>query len=394
MNIKSLITVFTFLLSFIGYSQNVQLSAYSEISIITSGPGNNLYEKFGHTAIRVKDPVLNIDLLYNYGIFDFNDPNFYMNFVKGFMNYKLAKYPFHYALKDANNDQRWVKQQLLNLSDKEKNEFFYFLENNAKPSNANYLYDPFFDNCSTRPKDIIQKIFGKNLIINENAIKTTKSLRTLMNEKIHSNTWGSFGINIALGSRLDKTASVNEHAYLPEFLFKILKNSKIKREQNEVNLIKRTINLLDYKTKIAKADTFNPLTVFTILLLISLFITYKDYKNKRRSKILDFVIFVSTGLVGLLIVFLWFFTNHSTAPNNFNFLWALAPNFFIAFIILKKQLKSWFKNYILVLLILISLIPIVSIIGIQKFTYPLIPIFILLFTRYLFLFNHIQKKEA
>ncbi len=390
MRIKSLIIIL--FLAFVGYSQNVKLSASSEISIITSGPGDSLYEKFGHTAIRVKDPILDIDLLYNYGIFDFNDPNFYMNFVKGFMNYKLAKYPFHYSLKSANSDERWVKQQVLNLNQEEKTAFFYFLENNAKPVNANYLYDPFFDNCATRPRDIIQKIIGKNLIIDEKAVKTSKSLRTLMNERIHWNTWGSFGINTALGNRLDKVASVNEHAYLPEFLFEILKNSKIKREKKEENLIKTTTNLLNHKTKVIKGDTYNPLITFVVLLLVTLFITYKDYKNKKRTKVLDFIIFITTGLVGLLIVFLSFFTNHSTAPNNFNFLWGLAPNFFIAFVLLNKQLKKWFKIYILIVLLLLLLLPLVSILGIQKFTYPIIPLIMLLFVRYLFLYNHVQKK--
>lgn len=380
------------LVSQFNFAQTVQLSVYSEISIVTSGPGDNLYEKFGHTAIRVKDPVLNLDLLYNYGIFDFNDPNFYANFVRGFMKYKLARYPFHYALKSAQQDERWVKQQVLNLNIKERNEFFQFLEQNVKPENASYFYDPFFDNCATRPRDITKSILKEKLNLNEGFITEDKSIRTLMNEKIHPNSWGSFGINIALGNRLDKIASAEEYLYLPEYLFEAYEISKISNGGSKESLIKKTETLLDFETKSVKADFPSPLLVFTLLLIIVAIITYKDYKKKKQTKILDFILLFSTGLVGVLIVFLWFFTNHSTAPNNFNFLWAFAPNFVVSFFLISKTQKTWIKKYFLVLIVLLALIPIIHIMGIQKFTYPIIPFIALLFLRYLFLYKITPQK--
>ncbi|CAL2077234.1 DUF4105 domain-containing protein [Tenacibaculum sp. 190524A05c] len=377
------------LVSQFNFAQTVQLSVYSEISIVTSGPGVNLYEKFGHTAIRVKDPVLNLDLLYNYGIFDFNDPNFYANFVRGFMKYKLARYPFHYALKSAQQDERWVKQQVLNLNIKERNEFFQFLEQNVKPENASYFYDPFFDNCATRPRDITKSILKEKLNLSEGFITEDKSIRTLMNEKIHPNSWGSFGINIALGNRLDKIASAEEYLYLPEYLYEAYEVSKI---SNGESLIKKTETLLDFETKSVNADFPSPLLVFTLLLIIVAIITYKDYKKKKQTKILDFILLFSTGLVGVLIVFLWFFTNHSTAPNNFNFLWAFAPNFVVSFFLLGKTQKTWIKKYFLILIILLALIPIIHFTGIQKFTYSIIPFIALLFLRYLFLYKISTQK--
>lgn len=376
------------------FSQNIQLSVYSEISIITSGPGDNLYEKFGHTAIRVKDPVLNLDVLYNYGIFDFNDPSFYTNFIKGYMNYKLARYPFHYALKSANQDERWVKQQVLNLTSKEKNEFFYFLENNAKPKNAGYLYDPFFDNCATRPRDIVVDVLKGNFMLKEDYISTPKSLRTLMNEKIHTNTWGSFGINVALGSKLDQIATPQEYLYLPEYLFSALETSKIKRNNTEVNAVIKTSTLLDFKPKLSKADFPSPFLVFTILLILVLILTYNDYKKGKKNSVLDFFIFFSTGLIGLLILFLWFFTNHSTAPNNFNFLWGFAPNLVVAFFIVKNKASKWIKYYITLLLVFLIIIPFIHILGIQKFTFPIIPLVLLFFVRYLFLYMDLKNKRV
>ena len=116
----------------------LQLSLDAEVSIITAGPGKELYEAFGHSAIRINDPVLNFDLIYNYGIFDFNQPNFYTNFAKGNMIYSLASYDFKYFLASYKKDKRWVKQQVLNLTQEEKQAYFIFLENNALPKNRNY----------------------------------------------------------------------------------------------------------------------------------------------------------------------------------------------------------------------------------------------------------------
>ncbi len=385
--------ILLFLVSQISFSQNAQLSNYSQISIITSGPGDNLYEKFGHTAIRVKDPVLNLDLLYNYGIFDFNDPNFYVNFVRGYMKYKLARYPFYYALKSAQQDERWVKQQTLNLNQQQRNELFHFLERNAKPENASYFYDPFFDNCATRPRDIIKSILKNNLVFDEGFISNPKSIRALMNEKINPNSWGSFGINIALGNNLDKIATSEEYLYLPEYLFLAYDKSKINTQNGEENLIKSTKTLLDFEHKKALADSPSPLFIFTILLVIVVAITINDFKKGKRTRILDFVLFFSTGLVGLLIVFLWFFTNHSTAPNNFNFLWGVAPNFIVSFFLFSKKHKTWINKYLVFLIVLLLLIPIIHITGIQKFTHPIIPLIVLLLFRYLFLYKISVKNN-
>lgn len=371
-------------------SQNVQLSKFSNISIITSGPGDNLYEKFGHTAIRVKDPVLQLDALYNYGMFDFNAPNFELNFVKGYMKYKLAAYPFHYALKSAKEDKRWVKEQILNLTQKEKTAVFYFLQNNAKPENATYFYDPFFDNCATKPRDIIEKTLGNALVYNDSIITENKSFRELMNEKINVNTWGSFGINIALGSKLDQITTLQSRMYLPDYVFSALAAAKIKRDNKTVNLVKKTTVLLDYKTKDSKPSALSPFIVFLVFLMIGLFITYKDYKNAKRSKWLDFLIFFFSGIAGIVIVFLWFFTNHSTAPNNFNILWAFPLNSFIAFLMLQDQPKKWIVKYLLFLMSILYLIPIVWFTKIQLFTWQLLPLLILMVVRYAFLYKKLS----
>jgi len=377
------------LLFFIGFqplfAQSVQLSVYSEISIITVGPGEVLYEAFGHSAIRIKDPVLNLDLVYNYGMFDFNAPNFYSNFVKGRLYYKLSRYPFHYFEDSYKRDKRWIKQQVLDLTQQEKNQFFRYLENNALPKNATYSYDPYFNNCATKLRDIATTILGDKFTFNDAYLTEKLSLRQLMDREIPWNTWGSFGINLALGSKLDQIATPDNYMYLPDYVYLAFKNATVFRENQPKSIVKNEKVILNFTEIQQKINFFNPLLIFTILAFIGLFITFKDIKNNRRNKWLDFTLFFITGLLGTLIAFLWFFTNHATTPNNFNFLWAFAPNLFVAFLLLKDQPKKWIVKYLSVLLILLLIIPIIWIGKIQQLPLSIIPILILLFVRYYFL---------
>jgi hypothetical protein len=367
----------------------MHLSVYSEISIVTAGSGEELYEKFGHAAIRIKDPVLNLDLIYNYGIFDESAPNFYLNFAQGKMYYILARYDFKYFLASYKKDNRWLKQQVLDLNQKEKQHFFLYLENNALPENATYLYDPFFDNCASKLKDITSIILNDAVILNSKKITNNKTLRALMNHEIYWNTWGNFGINLIAGTILDAKRSQLEYTYLPNYLFKTIKNGKIKRNNKLVDLVKREEVLLDFKENATSLSVFNPLTVFTFLLVIVLFITYKDIKKNKRTKSLDFIVFFITGIVGLILTYFWFFSSHKTAPNNFNVLWAFLPNLIIAFLLIKAVTKKWIQKYIIVLLVFLIILSILWFLGIQMFPVAVIPLLVLLFVRYLFLYRYL-----
>ena len=375
-------------------SAQAQLSVYSEISIVTAGPGEELYEKFGHSAIRIKDPLLKLDLIYNYGVFDFNAPNFYTNFAEGTMYYILARYDFKYFLESYKRDKRWLKQQVLNLNQVEKQQFFNYLENNVLPENATYLYDPFFDNCATKLRDVTNVILNGTVVLNSEKIPNNKTLRALMNQEIYWNTWGNFGINLIAGTILDIKRNQLAYTYLPDYIFKTFKNGKIKKQGQLKDLVKREDSLLKFESASSSPSLFSPFIVFTFLLLIVLFITFKDVKNNKRTAYLDFIIFFITGLMGLILAYLWLFSSHKTAPNNFNVLWAFLPNIVVAFLILKGIAKKWLQKYIIALLICLGIIPLLWFLRIQVFPIAVIPLLILLFVRYLFIYKYflIAKK--
>ena len=388
---KLYIFVLLSLFSIMHNNAQVNLSVYSEISIVTAGPGEALYEKFGHAAIRIKDPVLNLDLIYNYGVFDFNQPNFLLNFADGKMYYILARYDFKYFLSSYKKDKRWLKQQVLNLNKTEKQQLFLYLENNALIENATYPYDPFFNNCASKLKDITTVILKENVLLNSEKIKDKSTLRELMNQEITWNTWGNFGINLITGRILDQERNQLEYTYLPDYLFKTIKNGKIKRDHKIINLVKREDVLLDFDEISNNTKLFNPLAFFTLLLLIVVLITLKDRKNQQRTKWLDFIIFFFTGIIGLILTYFWFFSSHKTAPNNYNVLWAFLPNLIVAFIVTKAIAKKWLQKYLIVLLVCLTIVPILWICELQIFPITAIPILLLLGIRYLFLFKYAIK---
>ena len=375
------------------FSQNLRLSVYSEVSILTAGPGNELFETFGHSAIRVKDPVLKMDYVFNYGVFDFNQPNFYSNFAQGRLEYFLGVSHFNRFVEIYRKDQRWMKEQILELTTDEKNIIFNFLRNNAQPENAVYLYDQYFDNCSTKLRDITQDILAKKSKLSDAYTEEDLTLRKLMNRELPWNTWGSFGINLALGTKLDQKIGYEAYMYLPDYLYLSFKDAK--KIENGVSkpLVKKEVVILDFKEEKPALSWLNPIFVLSLLLLLTIIITYKDIKRSKNSKWLDFLILFVTCLIGVLIVFLWFFTDHKTTPNNFNILWAFAPNLIVAFFLLKKNTPNWISTYLKICLLLIVVLFVLWILGVQLFSLAILPLIGILIVRYWYLSRLLTSKE-
>tara|TARA_B110000908_G_scaffold69208_1_gene83523 strand:- start:1271 stop:2455 length:1185 start_codon:yes stop_codon:yes gene_type:complete len=374
-------------LSFLNVSNaQINLSVYSEVSIVTADAGSELFEAFGHAAIRIKDPVLQLDVIYNYGMFDFNAPNFYTNFVKGKLNYQLGRQRFNQFINSYNYQKRNVQQQVLNLSQQEKQAFFLYLENNAAPKNRDYWYDPYYNNCATKLRDITTTILGDQVTFTKLHQPQKKySLRALMRQEIPWNTWGSFGINLALGNKLDVIATESQYMYLPNYIFQKFRIATRIQNGEIVDLVKREDLLLKHKKQSYKSQLLSPLFVFILLSLLGFLITYKDYTETKRTKWFDFLILFITGIIGVVVLFLWFFTDHTTTPNNFNFLWAFAPNLLMAFLLLNEKLKHWFSSYFKFVTVLLILMLLFWIIGIQSFPFAILPFVLFLIIRYLFI---------
>ncbi|MBU2903775.1 DUF4105 domain-containing protein [Arenibacter algicola] len=374
---------------FHGTAQVRELSPESQISVLTCGSGSDLYTTFGHSAFRIQDPTQGIDWVYNYGTFNFDPPMFYVEFAMGKLFYSLSKQNMPNFLYAYEMENRWVKEQLLQLTPTEKNELFQFLENNYRPENRDYKYDFFFNNCATKIGDVLQEALGENLHFNEGHLEKNYTFRQLIHQNLITNSWSSFGIDLALGAVIDRTATVKEHMFLPIYVMEQLGNTTLSKH----NLVIRDRSIL---TSVKKEEQgyflASPLFWILAMLLFVLTITYIDYKNQVRSRILDSILFFVTGLAGVLLIFLWFFTDHTATANNFNILWVFPLNLIVGFtIVRKKKAPNWLPKYLLILLGLLSLTLVLAAFKVQVFSPLAIPLWIMLGVRYLFLWKYFQQ---
>ncbi|GHC59846.1 lipoprotein N-acyltransferase Lnb domain-containing protein [Ulvibacter litoralis] len=393
--IKKLLFLFVLSIAFSANAQFIPLSETSEVSILTIGPGDQLYDKFGHSAFRIKDENSNTDIVFNYGVYDFNTPNFYTKFAQGKLLYELGLRDFTSFLESYKRQNRWVKEQTLDLSIAEKQAMFDFLLNNAKTENKKYKYDFFYDNCATKIRDVLQEVLGNKLVFNQEHIIEEYTFRQLIQKNVKANTWGSLGMDIAIGAVVDKKATPIQYQFLPDYVFKGAENAEINKNGTKIALVKDTTVLFEANRGEDTIHFFtSPFFIFGLLALGILFITFKDYKNKTRSRYLDAVLFGFTGLVGILLLLLWFGTDHTATANNYNLLWAFPLSLLFMGAIAKKQPKFWLKKYLFLLVLLFALLTIHWITGVQEFAIGLLPLFIALVVRYVFLIRFTDFKPV
>ncbi|WP_396592056.1 DUF4105 domain-containing protein [Allomuricauda sp. R78024] len=372
-----------------GFSQTPTLTENSKISFLTCASGDELFSAFGHSAFRVQDTVLGIDVVYNYGTFDFNKPNFYLNFAKGKLVYSLSRRSFDRFLFEYELEKRWVKEQILDLTLAEKNKLLVFFEDNYLPENRDYLYDPLLNNCSSITGDILVQQFGDAIVFDGSHLDRLYTFRELVRQNLDINSWSSFGIDLAFGAVVDRKATVQEHMFLPYYAMEQMRNTT----KSGKPLLERERTILDYSEHMRNGFfPMSPLFWFTLLFLFTGIVTYLDHKHKTRSRWLDFSLFLITGIIGTSILLLWFATDHTSTPKNFNFLWAFPLNLVVAFVIaFQNQLPAWLPKYLWLALALLGVLILLWIISVQIFSPIVIPLLLTLATRYSYLLKFIRQ---
>lgn len=358
----------------------VTLSERAEISVITCGPGQEaVFTAFGHSAFRVFDPVNKINAAFNYGVFDFEQPNFYLNFARGNNRYRLAVQDyerFEYTYQYYN---RYVHEQILNLTQSQKQELFDYLIWNSEGENQFYLYDYFYDNCATKIPEVMLEVFGDTVTFDGSFIKSDYTIRNLTDLYLEQQPWGDLGIDICLGLPMDKTATPYEYMFLPDYVESSFDHAFIKADGKTIPLVKEKLIKYESQPEERTANLFHPLIVFGIVLLITGFISYRDWKRKKLSKWFDTILFGITGLIGALLLLLWVATDHKAAANNYNLLWALPTNLIVAFALFKN--RKWVVHYFLIAGIIAGATVLFWYVLPQQLNYMLIPLVLALAIR-------------
>ena len=365
------LTTFLLLISSICQAQ-IRLSDQAEISVLTLGPSQEeVFTAFGHSAFRVYDPVNRIDAAYNYGVFDFDQPNFYLNFAMGNNLYMLGvmSYPhFEYAYISEN---RYIHEQVLNLRPAQKQRLFDFLQWNALPENRRYLYDYFYDNCATKIPEVTLKVFGDSVVFDGSYITTDYTFRELTDLYLDQQPWGDLGIDVGLGLPTDKQATPYEYMFLPDYVESGFAHATILQDGKHEPLVKHTNYIYESRPEKVPVNFFQPLVLFMIFLVVTTYVSYQDIKRRKISMAFDAVLFGALGFLGICLLLLWTATSHQAAAKNFNLFWAL-PTHALAVIAFFQQ-PRWLKVYFLAVAVLTVLLLITWPLLPQKLNYSLLP---------------------
>jgi len=354
---KFLIFKTTFLLLFFpfwAFSNSLNISENiesTEISVLTCDPGNEIYSLFGHSALRIKNPINGQDLVVNWGLFEFSESQFQFgyDFAKGRLKYYLGIQLMSNFITEYRRSKRGIREQVLNLSNQEKYQIIQLLEENYKPENRKYKYEFFYDNCSSRLRDVIKKVFGENI----NFYQSPKSNKFTFRETIHlyleSFPWLKLGIDLVLGKKIDKLVSNENLMFLPLNVEEIFDKSLVENNGSIKNLVKSKNTLIESfenKNKLNNIGFYSWILLAITLLLI---IFKLDKALGVWSSLNLFII----GLLGIVLVFMWIGTDHNATKMNFNLLWASPFHFILIFYLIKESWNNFTYWYLILSLILI-----------------------------------------
>lgn len=314
-----------------------------EIGLITCSPHDEVYSLYGHSAIHVRDYRNGFDIVYNYGIFNYNKPHFVLRFMFGQTDYELGIRAFRAFCYDY---ARWgseVSEQILNLTPDEKQAVVSALEENYKPENRVYRYNIFYNNCSIRPRDLLEKYIDGKIVYQELKEDLRKSFREQLHELTSSHQWVTFGYDLLLGVKADIKTTQKEQQFLPRHLQHDFANARVERNGLSAPLVSKTVLYVPGQEQVIEAGfPLSPFACFIILLALSVLVFCLEQYKKTCYRWFDVALMLLTGLAGC-IVFLMFFSEHPATSTNLQIL-ILNP-LALAFIpsVIRRKKTIWFN---------------------------------------------------
>ncbi len=382
------VAAFCFLFFSINISAQNNDAAHTRISILTCGPGDDLYSLFGHSAIRIIDSTRHTDSVYNWGGFTFYQPYFYIKFLRGKLIYYSLADNFTDFIAEYVYEHRNVYEQVLIIDSAAKQRVIDAVNLNSNSDHRFYKYDFLLDNCTTRVKNIVFEN-NKSAQIDTSIIPYGTTARDMIHYYLErgSQLWTELGIDILLGSRVDRPVSNDEAMFLPEFFMKGLNNP----QDSSKPFVKDFKIIYQGNNQQITSWKYMPLAVTTVTCLLLFFIsTLKNKWAKTTIKFVDILLLYITGLIGILILFMWFATDHTVCKNNLNIAWALPTNFIVAFCTIRKP--TWLSTYFFIATIVTALLLATWFWLPQQMNIALLPVILFLLNRYI-VFTSLYKNK-
>lgn len=295
------------LIVLLAISAGMQAQALSEeavVSLVTCSPGEELYARYGHTALRISDPTYDFDILFNYGIFSFDTDHFYWKFVRGETWYSLGTSSAKWFFADYRADNRPVYEQVLNLTAPQRDSLWVALCKNYEPENREYLYNFVFDNCATRPYVLIKNVLGDRIVSDYRGYEG-QTFRRFIRHYTGAWSWENAGINLLFGPKADKPMTNEERLFLPEELMLYMQQACL---SDGTPLVNRS-DIAPFV--IAKTPWYASWPLGLVLYFLFVFaMSYYDRKRQRWSWWVELTAAVPYALLLTIVTFLTFFSCH------------------------------------------------------------------------------------
>ena len=293
-----------------------------QISLLTVMPRTNrVYTAYGHTAIRILNRSTQQDVVFNYGTFDFNAPNFIYRFIKGETDYSISEddyrlFEYHYSRENAT-----VVEQILNIPDKKKTEIVEALKTNMKPENQKYRYNYFFDNCTTRPRNILEKYCGGKLIYNGGQEQPV-TFRKLIHECTSYSPWMTFGIDLLIGNGADSVIGKRSELFLPVKLTEALDDSHVETtDLQQFPIVSSSQTIIRSEPSEPVESRNNPMKLGIVMVIHCLVFAVIGFFRKKRFRFFYCLTFLHVALGGCIVAFVALASSHPCTWPNWNLLW-------------------------------------------------------------------------
>ena len=319
-----------------------------EVSLMTCAPHEEIYSLYGHSALRWHDLRTGEDWAFNWGVFDFHKPYFVARFVFGLTDYELGVYPYALFLDEYKRVGSQVVEQVLNLTSAEKERLSLALKENLKPENRVYRYNYFYDNCSSRPRDMIERCIDGKI---EYAPREdySPSYREMVHLCVRNHPWAAFGNDMLLGLKADLKTDQRQQEFLPDNLLYDFDRAKIYVNGEYRPLVKESRIALPGGVQVIEQDfPLSPMACFLIVLALSALLALVEWKRKKLLVWWDVVLMTLQGLAGL-VLFVMLFSQHPTTTLNLQLLLLNPlPFFFLPAVIRKRSSRWWIIQLVLI----------------------------------------------
>ena len=333
------IIIFVSLLPILLLAKAQQLDSI-RASLITCSPGQEVYALYGHTALRLQNFTTGEDLVFNYGVFSFKQPHFIWRFVRGQCDYMVVPVPWQYFTREYEERGSSITAQVLNLTSEEVNRLYGNMLEDCKPENRQYRYNFLYNNCTTKVRDAIENCVEGHVVYPDSIPVYT--YRQMLHQYTCQHPWAQEGNDILLGAAVDTSLCARAAMFAPEYMLRYADNAYIYAENNDKRplVLHKEILLHGCPPKVKLEFPLSPVQAMLVLVAFAVLVVLVERWLNWQFWLWDAVLLLGQGAAGLLLLFMFFFSEHPAVDSNWQ-IWVLNP---IALIALPMVIKAAYRR--------------------------------------------------